>query len=305
MNRIYIKTWGGIGDIVLGTPIFQELKKINPESKIIVVCVEKRHFPILQNNPFIDVLCNLSFRGYYYLAMEYFGKIKFYNMDYLRLGSSLLYKKKASEIIAEIFNIQLSDTKLQIFLTPLEESIAQNTLKEIKNPVILQITGACSENKNWRVENWSELVKSTPEYTFIQLGSAKEPLVEGTIDLRGKTTTRESMALVKYALGFAGIDSFMAHVTNAFDVPGIVLFGPSVIEVWGHKNNLNIRKNLPCSPCIDILHGVKCPYNHPCMTHITVKEVQEAIYKHIPITKSKNINNITTSITSSVEEYPM
>jgi len=120
------------------------------------------------------------------------------------------------------------------------------------------------------------LVGSIPSYTFIQIGSEDEDRIKGTVNLQG-LTIRKSMALIKYSKALVGLDSFYAHVAAAFEVPGIVLFGPSSPLIWGHKTNINIKANVFCSPCIDLLRNDTCPHEVLCMDLIDLKEVREAI----------------------------
>ncbi|HTI10227.1 MAG TPA: glycosyltransferase family 9 protein [Puia sp.] len=281
-NKIYVKIWGGLGDILLATPIFKEFRRQFPGVKIISLCRNKRDLQILKGNPHIDTLRILNFyyrRLYRYLELFRFITVRRY--DYSVLKPSFCYKKKASDIIAEMVGIELSDNNIQVYFTREEELKAKNTLSAFKIPVIINITSATSVNKMWPVKKWSELVSEMPEYTFIQLGSPYEEKVEGAIDLRGKTDIRESMALIKYAAGFAGVESFLGHATNAFNKPGVVLFGPTSIAVWGHDNNINLSKHLPCSNCIDWVGEMKCPYGGPCMQLITVQQVKEAIHQQL------------------------
>jgi ADP-heptose:LPS heptosyltransferase len=69
----------------------------------------------------------------------------------------------------------------------------------------------------------------------------------------------------------------MAHATNAFGTPAVVLFGPSAPVVWSHANVVAISRHLRCAPCIDLLGGIPCPYQAPCMSRITVDEVARAL----------------------------
>jgi ADP-heptose:LPS heptosyltransferase len=218
-----------------------------------------------------------------YLAYVYFGLslmnwLKVHRLRYGFLRPSLFYQKGAAEILAEMLDVKLSDATAEIFLTAAEEEKASSVLSQYDNPVIINPSTIFSKNKEWRPERWDELVQSLPGYTFIQLGlKDEEPLIKGAIDLRGQFGLRESMALLKHALCYVGVDSFLAHVTNAVQTPGVVLFGPSSPVIWGHPENVNIYKKVQCSPCIDILHKDECPYSRECMTGITVEEVREAV----------------------------
>jgi ADP-heptose:LPS heptosyltransferase len=279
-NKIYIKSWGGIGDVILTTPVFKEVKQQLPGYKVVVVCNSKRDMEVYENNPHIDsIVYSNSFIGRLIALYERMGKVKIYNMDYGRLFPSILYSQKAAQIIADILEIKLTDTKLQLFTTEKEEAKAKEILNKYKRPVLIHITSNCSSNQMWPIINWEELIKTTPEFTFIQLGLTNETRIQGAIDLRGKTTLRDAFSLMKHAHGFVGVVSFLSHVTNAFDTKGVVLFGPSSVSVWGHDNNINISKNLPCAPCIDTLHKHDCPFDKPCLRTISVQEVKDALYK--------------------------
>ena len=81
-----------------------------------------------------------------------------------------------------------------------------------------------------------------------------------------------------------GVDSFFGHVASAFDITGIILFGDSSPFVYGHDNNINIYKSLPCSPCFELLGGSSCPYNIACMKEISIEmvsnEIREILLKY-------------------------
>jgi ADP-heptose:LPS heptosyltransferase len=113
------------------------------------------------------------------------------------------------------------------------------------------------------------------------MGGRKEVRIDGTVDLRGATSLRLSVGLLKYVKSFIGVVSFLAHATNAVDTPGVVLFGPSAPEVWGHPNNINISRHLRCAPCIDTLIGEPCPYGAPCLSEITVEQVSAALAQQV------------------------
>jgi ADP-heptose:LPS heptosyltransferase len=274
-------TSGGLGDVLLSTPVYKALKGKYPNCRIIMFCHDHRK-DIFRNNPYIDQIRGISFienpvsYTLYYLKWARFQTFYFGN-----LIPSLFYDRNATEIIAEMFEIELTDKKLQLFLTNKEEEKARRFMSQYNEPVVMHITSRFSKNQEWKLENWETLVKSMPECTFIQLGNPDEKKLEGAVDLRGKTTMREAFALIKYAKSFAGVNSFFSHVTNAFGTPGVVLFGASNPHIWGHSNNINLYKPTRCAPCIDTLLWFNCPYEKRCMQNITVEEVKEALLKQL------------------------
>lgn len=284
-SKIYIYSFGGLGDVVLSTAVFKTLKLQFPASKIVVLCRSRKHIQIYLNNPHIHKLVllrsvlRIRYVELFYRMLAKLKKTKCHNLNYAILCPSLLYRKPAVELMASTIdlNLKVSDYKLQLFLTKAEEDWAEKTMKGYKNPIIMHVTAACSKNKMWFNENWEELIESMPEYTFIQLGAGNEVEIKGAIDMRGKTNIREAIALIKYSKSFVGVDSFASHVTNAFGVKGVVLFGPTSPSIWGHYNNINIYKGLYCSPCLDLIFSSECPFDKPCMKNVSVNEVKEAL----------------------------
>jgi ADP-heptose:LPS heptosyltransferase len=279
-NAFRIISRGRLGDALLSTPSLKAIKEANPERKIEVYCKTKRLMEIYTNNPYVDRLKPATFYSnpirytlYFFKALKV-NKIPYSDSVHIL---SLNYKKHATEIIAEMLDVELIDKNVQVFLTKDEEDNAKKLLSEYQNPVSIHITSSCTKNQNWPLEYWEELVREIPEYTFIQLGLADEDRVSGAIDLRGKMPFRETLAVLKHSKSFVGVASSLSHATNAFDIPGVVLFGASLPEVWGHANNINLYRRLSCAPCIDVLGSSPCPYGRPCMTEITVSEVKAAL----------------------------
>jgi ADP-heptose:LPS heptosyltransferase len=272
---------GGLGDVLLGTPSFKALKNKYPDCKIVLFCHDKERRDLFINNPHVDQVRDVSFiHNPISFSLYYLKWAKFKTYAYGSLIPSF-YNKKAQDIIADLFDVTLEDRKIQLFLTEDEEKKAKQSLSGYRNPIVIHISSRFSSNQDWALDNWNHLVASMPGYTFIQLGLPHEHQVAGAIDLRGKTSFREAVALMKNAKSFAGVNSSFAHATNAFGIRGVVLFGPANPEVWGHPNNINIYKKMRCAPCVDLLMGIECPYGKTCMDNITVEEVRNSLLKQM------------------------
>lgn len=72
-------------------------------------------------------------------------------------------------------------------------------------------------------------------------------------------------------------DSGVRHVAIAFDIPTVVLMGPTRPEYTDtpFERGTVIRHDVECGPC----HEPKCPGDHICMDLITVDEVTAAAYR--------------------------
>jgi heptosyltransferase-2 len=99
---------------------------------------------------------------------------------------------------------------------------------------------------------------------------AKYPMV----DLTGKTSLREAMALMSRCRLFISNDSGLMHVAAALGVPTVAIFGstnPATTSPPG-RNHVIIYKNVACSPCLK----TDCPTDFQCMDLIGVDDVYEA-----------------------------
>src|SRR5579859_5407134 len=239
---------GGLGDILLGTPILSALKRENPGCKIILFCFMKRDLDVFRNNPHVDVLGHRSFitNPLLYTLYYYRRGRKFNALTYDQYFPSFVYRKSVTHIMADKFGVTLDSPRLEVYLTEKEKEWGRKRVAGIKNPVAIHVTSLCSKNQSWPLRNWEELIRSLPEYTFVQLGMPTEDKVEGAVDLRGKTSFREALSILNCSLSFVGVVSSFSHATSAFGTPGVVLFGASAPRAWGHSNNINLYKNLEC-----------------------------------------------------------
>jgi ADP-heptose:LPS heptosyltransferase len=289
-------TWGGLGDVLVCTPALRAIKEAHPERRLIIYCSREDHRKVLMHNPNIDSLRVLLPKYmwryprhlYAYLfnrhGLNYYDPqgLHFYYMYFLHVPAAVYKHTHAKDVLPEIFgdlDIDVKGRKCELYFTGKEEEKVRAALAPYKNIVFMHIHSRCSVNHHWPMERWNELVASLPQYTFIQIGAKDEAPVQGAVDWRGRTGLREAFCLVKYADAFVGVDSCFAHATNAFDVPGVVLFGDSSPGFVGHGNNINIYKNLFCSPCEETLNGHACPIGHACMNLITVEEVRESLVR--------------------------
>jgi ADP-heptose:LPS heptosyltransferase len=293
---VRIRTWGGLGDVLLMTPALRAIKRTHPAARLVVHCISRSHFDLLDRNPYIDrlklrdgamtTLCVCVIHTAYHvlrsqgpLAWHWRLLMKATRAEFAVYSQCLpmLSRTHAADIIGQVLNVTIDSPQLDVFLSEDEEAHARAMMRQYPVPVAIHTTSTSSANKNWPLEKWTALVEMNPQYQFMQLGLAEEPAVPGTIDLRGKTSIRQAIALVKLARAFVGVESFLSHASNATGTPGVVLFGPSAPEVWGHANHTNVTRQLRCAPCIETLRNYPCPYGHPCLNSITVDEVATAL----------------------------
>ena len=135
-------------------------------------------------------------------------------------------------------------------------------------------------NKEWFPERFQEVVNSLADrYSFVQIGSPSDPPMQGAIDLRGRTTLRESAAILSQSLVFLGLSGFPMHLARAVDCRSVIVSGgrddPSQT---GYSCNENLTSDIPCAPC---WRWNTCDYGHRCMDMIDSDTVVDAIQRQI------------------------
>lgn len=132
------------------------------------------------------------------------------------------------------------------------------------------------KNKEWLTGRYQEVASAMAgRVQWIQLGMKNDPPVNGALDLRGKTTLRESAAVLSQSGVFLGQAGLLMHLARAVDCRSVIVYGgredPSIS---GYVANRNIIGKTECSPC---WQRTRCDYDRECMKMITVDEVIAAV----------------------------
>lgn len=220
IQKILIIRNDHIGDLVLSSAVFREIKKVFPNASITLIA-NKLNKPLIEKNPYIDEIWELDIAQYslkcilkYFKMAMKIRKEKFdagidlrgsiMNSFFLLLLSgikkrisrtdahpiiSLLLTKPvkikkethATEdnlmIINEGLSINATDRTLEIITDKEDEKEIKKFLKEnnIKKYVCMcPVAGL--EHKQWKLENWMDLIKNFKykNYEILLLGTEKE-----------------------------------------------------------------------------------------------------------------------------------
>ena len=157
-----------------------------------------------------------------------------------------------------------------------------------------------AKERRWLPERFAELadrIANTGTARIVFLGSPAERVyVEEAVSrmttvpiiAAGKTTLRQMIALLGCCNLFISNDSGPVHMASAQGTPTVAIFGPESPDRYGPRESKHrvIYKGLPCSPCISFHNAKKvhCPEpKPPCIYHITVEEVWEAVKPLLPL----------------------
>ena len=163
-----------------------------------------------------------------------------------------------------------------------------------KGPLIgLNPGAAYGPAKRWPAEKYAELAMKLMAKFQARIAvfgtqadrqaalTIKNRCPEKIIDLTGRTSLAEAIALIDACAVFVTNDSGLMHVAAALNTPLVAVFGSTNPVTTGpfSNNSTVIRKELPCSPCMQ----THCRKNDfACMENITADEVLAEAAKFLP-----------------------
>jgi heptosyltransferase-2 len=104
------------------------------------------------------------------------------------------------------------------------------------------------------------------------------------LNLAGKTSLRELMALIDRCSVFLTNDSGPMHIASALGVPLLALFGStSPVKTGPYNGGEVVNKRVMCSPC----YRRTCPIDFRCMTSISAEEVYQKLGVMLDVCETK------------------
>jgi lipopolysaccharide heptosyltransferase II len=160
-----------------------------------------------------------------------------------------------------------------------DRQAAANLLGGVERYALL-FPGTNWPTKRWPVENFAALVRPIEQrlgLKCVAAGSEKEHAlaeqVGASINLAGKTTLRQTTALIERASLVITNDSGPMHIAAALRRPMVALFGPTnPVRTGPYGSEYSVlRVDIPCSPC----YSRKCSHQS-CLRWLKSEEVLRA-----------------------------
>lgn len=161
-------------------------------------------------------------------------------------------------------------------------------------------------SKRWEAGRFSrlyELLQRDFCARIVLLGSGPDAQIADTIqretkanvlNLVGKTTLAETMAILNMSRLYVGNDSGPLFLAVALGTPTLAIFGPTDASLINPPGRLNVavQSQADCSPCYNPLDGLKgmafrCA-DYKCMEEISVEDVFRAVSALITESKQKS-----------------
>ena len=152
-----------------------------------------------------------------------------------------------------------------------------------------------TRNKDWPAAKYQAVVDALRHrFDFVQLGSAREHSLSGVQDLRGRTTLRESAAILANSAFCVTYVGFMMHLARAVECRSVVIYGGREHPAQsGYLCNENLYSAEPCAPC---WRRNTCPYDRVCLARIgpsdVVAAVDRLISRRTQLLEVENVNLI-------------
>ena len=127
---------------------------------------------------------------------------------------------------------------------------------------------------DWAAKRWNAKIVIFGSFSEKEIASKiSDSMNANPVNLCGKTTLGEAIALIKRCNFFVTNDSGLMHIAAAFNIPMVAVFGPTdhVITRPVSNNARIVRHGVSCSPCLKEV----CPADHRCMLSIEPEEVWE------------------------------
>lgn len=308
--NIVIRMPNWLGDLVMATPMIEEIKIKWPTSHLTALCKDPL-LPLLEGHPSINALLPLSkaehiqadlgilLTNSFSSAWHFFKnrikkRIGYRNecRSFLLTDPKPFPKERGNEHLVDTYkrllDVPFSPSHPKLFITPQEKIHAKQTLKNYGIPENVTLIGvnptaAYGPAKCWLPERFRELTTRFTDCYFLYFGDPSgqaqvaeicKGLSASVLNLAGKTTLRELMALIAECDAFLTNDSGPMHLAAALRTPLLALFGSTNEIATGpyHCGEI-IHKHVPCSPCYKRV----CPIDFRCMTQITVDEVEQKL----------------------------
>jgi ADP-heptose:LPS heptosyltransferase len=269
---------GRIGDDLMCSTVFRELRKRSKRSLAVVT----RNPPLFEKSPDVekiipqtDALLNRWNRaGLPVVTLSHAGYDPARGLDLPPAEHILSHMCRRAGLTG------LVELRPYIFLTAAELAAG----RIVENQVAIQSTGISApmalQNREWFPERFQELcAQLRSDVRVVQIGSATDLKLEGAIDLRGKTTLRQTAAVLANSLVFIGLVGFVMHLARAVDCRSVIVYGGrEKPTITGYVANKNLYHQVRCAPCW--LRNT-CEFNHKCMDMISVDQVIAATAEQI------------------------
>lgn len=301
--NLLIRNTGGIGDMLMLTPVMRAIKEQTPNLPLIVCTTQKYGaygtlFDILKNNPYVDKIITTND------LINYDFK-KVYNFDSqqelgIEINPDNPYGHRV-DIFLGLADLKTENKKVIYNVTPAEQEWARDWIQKNINPKKRTLIGiqvqATTTKRSWTEEKnlllafkilntWAD----TSVLFFYEGLIERNPVIYPNIHYLIGLPIRRVAALINECNVMVVPDSGLLHIAGALNKKIVGIFGstPPVSRVKYYPNATWLYLNYPCGPC---WYNV-CREQYKCMGDITAEMVMNKIAKQLNRDVQKTKKNI-------------
>jgi ADP-heptose:LPS heptosyltransferase len=257
---------GTLGDVLLCTPALREVKRLNPNCRIIFYT---RSPELVKGLPFLDEVKDYDERPLGTIEMRY--------------EHCLPPQRHLASILGECLGVSPRDTRPSCVIDPEIVEQFRRRFQGLRRPCVLvnRHAGSRTPNKEWPDEHWNELIERVSQWaTIVEIGRSARgsyPLPSGSyLSLRDKTSLPELMAVIAAGDLLISPVSAPLHIAAAAGVPSVVIYGGYAHPVgFEYAGNVNLSSTVPCAPC---WLRTPCPHDKMCLRLIDPSLVEKALH---------------------------
>ena len=262
---------GGLGDALMCTPIFNEIKKLNPRCHLTFVT----HYPdVFENHPRLDnvEICNEeNKRGAVRLAYQHLTPPP----------------RPIITIMAECVGLHYASTQLDRLQVAVSDEFAKK-VATFERPLIVVQTRSSdwTPNKDWPAHFWQELAaKLSQHFSVIEVGKTScirnAELGPRFYSYVGQTSVAEFLYIIDHADVFVGPVSAGMHAANGSRVLSVIIYGGYESPLGqSYPRSIDFYTNVSCAPC---WLTTACPYELKCLHAISPENVYDAVCRQVEL----------------------
>ena len=309
---ITIKRKGGIGDILMLTPLLAEVRRKNPYATIYF---DTLYPEILEGNPDVSVIGSNDKAD---IIMDFHRAVESKKVGGGILEEEVSENNNRMDLLFKHARMKIPENpKTKYFLKEEEVKKAVKLLEENsvkKTDILIGYAGIPVAHRRAYPTKLARklfaLLLKNPRVKIVLLGKGARSFVpedkfdnlsSRIINLVDKTSIRETGAIISQCRIVVACDSGLFHIANAIGIPNVVLFG--TIDPWLRTKYYPLCKTifpkgkLDCIPCNDQARACKgwsrIEKHHTmggeCMWQITPIAVKNAVFKQLKGTKRQEL----------------
>jgi ADP-heptose:LPS heptosyltransferase len=276
-----IRSVGGIGDMLMATPLLRQLKREFPKLHLVFAIDRHRtqndiYYHLLKNAPFINEFIDARYidRSKYAAVID----ISAVCIRYERKGLPLVNR---IDLFARACGVVRLKSKMPFYyVEPQERQWAKVKIKpyrDMNKTLVALHTASFDGKRSWPPANYRKLIEHTAKHNLdihfivFDFNGVLKDIDNKSNCIRLDTTIREMAALIEQCDLFIGPDSGPMHIAGALGTRSLVLFGsvPPQARINYYESHTALTVSLPCLGCwyeaCDI--GIKCMSD---LSHIVV-----------------------------------